>query len=421
MSRRLLVTNALPYANGPLHLGHLLGYIQADVWVRAQRMQGNEAIYVCADDAHGTPIMLAAEKAGLSPETYIEGIRVGHEADFAAFNVAFDHYHTTHSEENRALASLIYTRLRDGGYIARRDIQQLFDPEKEMFLPDRYIKGACPNCGTPDQYGDNCDHCGATYAPTDLINPYSVMSGATPVLRDSEHYFFELSKFEALLHDWFGGKLTGGTPVANAGVVAKLKEWLDGGLYDWDISRDGPYFGFPIPDAPGKYFYVWLDAPIGYLASLKSYFDSGKARKNGEPRSFDEFMADERVEQIHFIGKDIIKFHTLFWPAMLHFAGRKTPSHVYVHGFIQLSGIKMSKSRGTGLDPLKYLGLGMNPEWLRYYIAAKLNSNVEDIDFSPDDFVARVNSDLVGKYVNIASRTAGFITKRFDGKLLDVS
>ena len=283
MSRRLLVTNALPYANGPLHMGHLLGYIQADIWVRAQRMSGNKVVYVCADDAHGTPIMLAAEKAGMTPEAFIAGIREGHEADFAAFGVAFDQYHTTHSEENRELATLIYTRLRDAGYIARRSIQQLFDPEKQMFLPDRYIKGVCPNCGTPDQYGDNCEHCGATYAPTDLINPYSVMSGATPVLRDSEHYFFELGKFESLLRDWFAGKLTHGKPVANSGVAAKLREWLDGGLKDWDISRDAPYFGFPIPDAPGKFFYVWLDAPVGYLASFKALCDRNGVR-------FDDFL-----------------------------------------------------------------------------------------------------------------------------------
>ncbi|HZY32757.1 MAG TPA: methionine--tRNA ligase, partial [Rhodanobacter sp.] len=303
MSRRLLVTNALPYANGPLHMGHLLGYIQADIWVRAQRMSGNKVVYVCADDAHGTPIMLAAEKAGMTPEAFIAGIREGHEADFAAFGVAFDQYHTTHSEENRELSTLIYTRLRDAGYIARRSIQQLFDPEKQMFLPDRYIKGVCPNCGTPDQYGDNCEHCGATYAPTDLINPVSVMSGATPVLRDSEHYFFELGKFESLLRDWFAGKLTHGKPVANSGVAAKLREWLDGGLKDWDISRDAPYFGFPIPDAPGKFFYVWLDAPVGYLASFKALCDRTRLK-------FDEFLApDSNAEMHHFIGKDIINFH----------------------------------------------------------------------------------------------------------------
>jgi methionyl-tRNA synthetase len=411
MSRRLLVTNALPYANGPLHLGHLLGYIQADVWVRAQRMQGNEAIYVCADDAHGTPIMLAAEKAGLSPETYIEGIRIGHEADFAAFGVAFDHYHSTHSEENRQLASLIYTRLRDGGFIARRNIQQLFDPEKEMFLPDRYIKGTCPNCKTPDQYGDNCENCGATYAPTDLINPYSVMSGATPVLRDSEHFFFELGKFEALLRDWFAGKLTDGQPVANSGVVAKLAEWLDGGLKDWDISRDAPYFGFPIPDEPGKFFYVWLDAPVGYLASFKALCDRSDLK-------FEDFLSvDSRAEMHHFIGKDIINFHGLFWPAMLHGANFRTPTALHVNGYLTVNGAKMSKSRGTFIKARTYLDAGLHPEFLRYYFTTMLSDTPVDVDLDLKTFEERVNSHLVGKWVNIASRTAGFVHKFFDGRL----
>lgn len=411
MSRRLLVTNALPYANGPLHLGHLLGYIQADVWVRAQRMQGNETIYVCADDAHGTPIMLAAEKAGLSPETYIEGIRVGHEADFAAFGVAFDHYHSTHSEENRELASLIYTRLRDGGYIGRRDIQQLYDPEKDMFLPDRYIKGICPNCKTPDQYGDNCENCGATYAPTDLINPYSVMSGATPVLRDSEHYFFELGKFEPLLRDWFAGKFTDGQPVANSGVTAKLREWLDSGLKDWDISRDAPYFGFPIPDAPGKYFYVWLDAPVGYLASFKALCDRTDLH-------FEDFLApDSRAELHHFIGKDIINFHGLFWPAMLHGANFRTPTALHVNGYLMVNGAKMSKSRGTFIMARTYLSSGLNPDFLRYYFTTMLSDTPVDVDLDLKTFEERVNSHLVGKWVNIASRTAGFVHKYFDGRL----
>ncbi len=411
MSRRLLVTNALPYANGPLHMGHLLGYIQADIWVRAQRMQGNETIYVCADDAHGTPIMLAAEKAGLSPETYIEGIRVGHEADFAAFGVAFDHYHSTHSDENRELASLIYTRLRDAGFIARRDIQQLFDPEKEMFLPDRYIKGTCPNCGTADQYGDNCENCGATYAPTDLIHPYSVMSGATPVLRASEHYFFELGKFEPLLRDWFGGKLTDGQPVANSGVVAKLREWLDGGLKDWDISRDAPYFGFPIPDAPGKYFYVWLDAPVGYLASFK-------ALCNRTDLKFEDFLAPgSHAELHHFIGKDIINFHGLFWPAMLHGANFRTPTALHVNGYLTVNGAKMSKSRGTFIKARTYLDAQLHPEFLRYYFASMLSDTPVDVDLDLKTFEERVNSHLVGKWVNIASRTAGFIHKYFDGRL----
>ncbi|MEO8856140.1 MAG: methionine--tRNA ligase [Burkholderiaceae bacterium] len=411
MSRRLLVTNALPYANGPLHMGHLLGYIQADIWVRAQRMMGNEVAYVCADDAHGTPIMLAAEKAGMTPETFIAGIRAGHEADFAAFGVEFDHYHTTHSDENRELATLIYTRLRDGGYIAKRSIKQLFDPEKEMFLPDRYIKGSCPKCSTPDQYGDNCENCGATYAPTDLINPYSVMSGATPVLRDSEHYFFELSKFEGLLRDWFAGKHTGGNPVANSGVAAKLREWLDGGLKDWDISRDAPYFGFPIPDAPGKFFYVWLDAPVGYLASFKALCD-----KRG--MNFDDFLAaGSSAEMHHFIGKDIINFHGLFWPAMLHGANFRTPTALHVNGYLTVNGAKMSKSRGTFIQARTYLDSGLHPEFLRYYFASMLNETPVDVDLDLKAFEERVNSHLVGKWVNIASRTAGFVHKFFDGRL----
>jgi methionyl-tRNA synthetase len=413
MSRRLLVTHALPYANGPLHLGHMLGYIQTDIWVRAQRMMGNEVHFVAADDAHGTPIMLAAEKAGMTPEAFIAGIRAGHEADFADFHFSFDHYHTTHSEENRELASLIYTRLRDGGYIARRSIEQLFDPEKEMFLPDRYIKGVCPNCGTPDQYGDNCEHCGATYAPTDLINPYSVMSGATPVLRDSEHYFFELGKFEGLLRDWFAGKFTGGKPVANSGVVAKLMEWLDGGLKDWDISRDAPYFGFPIPDAPGKFFYVWLDAPVGYLASFKALCDTTGLK-------FDDFLgADSTAEMHHFIGKDIINFHGLFWPAMLHGAQFRTPTALHVNGYLTVNGAKMSKSRGTFIQARTYLDAGIHPEFLRYYFATMLSDAPVDVDLDLKAFEERVNSHLIGKWVNIASRTAGFVQKFFEGKLAD--
>ncbi|OZB58243.1 MAG: methionine--tRNA ligase [Lysobacterales bacterium 14-68-21] len=413
MSRRLLVTNALPYANGPLHMGHLLGYIQADIWVRAQRMAGNEAIYVCADDAHGTPIMLAAEKAGLAPEDYIAGIRAGHEADFAAFGVDFDHYHTTHSDENRELATLIYTRLRDGGAIARRDIQQLFDPDKQMFLPDRYIKGTCPVCKTPDQYGDNCENCGATYAPTDLINPYSVMSGATPVLRASEHYFFELSRFEGLLRDWFAGKYSNGQPVANSGVAAKLREWLDGGLKDWDISRDAPYFGFPIPDAPGKFFYVWLDAPVGYLASFKALCE-----RTGI--DFDAYLGpDSAAELHHFIGKDIINFHGLFWPAMLHGAGFRVPTALHVNGYLTVNGAKMSKSRGTFIQARTYLDSGLNPECLRYYFATMLDDAPVDVDLDLKAFEERVNSHLVGKWVNIASRTAGFVHKFFDGQLAE--
>ncbi|GAB2544406.1 methionine--tRNA ligase [Rhodanobacter koreensis] len=411
MSRRLLVTHALPYANGPLHLGHMLGYIQTDIWVRAQRMMGNEVHFVAADDAHGTPIMLAAEKAGMTPEAFIAGIRAGHEADFADFHFSFDHYHTTHSEENRELAELIYTRLRDGGFIAKRSIQQLFDPEKQMFLPDRYIKGVCPNCGTPDQYGDNCENCGATYAPTDLINPYSVMSGATPVLRDSEHYFFELSKFEALLRDWFAGKFTHGKPVANSGVAAKLREWLDGGLKDWDISRDAPYFGFPIPDAPGKFFYVWLDAPVGYLASFKALCDRTGLK-------FDDFLGpDSTAEMHHFIGKDIINFHGLFWPAMLHGAQFRTPTALHVNGYLTVNGAKMSKSRGTFIQARTYLDAGLHPEFLRYYFASMLSDAPVDVDLDLKAFEERVNSHLVGKWVNIASRTAGFVQKFFDGRL----
>jgi methionyl-tRNA synthetase len=413
MSRRLLVTHALPYANGPLHLGHMLGYIQTDIWVRAQRMMGNEVHFVAADDAHGTPIMLAAEKAGMTPEAFIAGIRAGHEADFADFNFSFDHYHTTHSDENRELASLIYTRLRDAGYIARRSIQQLFDPEKQMFLPDRYIKGTCPVCKTPDQYGDNCENCGATYAPTDLINPYSVMSGAKPELRDSEHYFFELSKFESLLRDWFAGKFTQGKPVADSGVAAKLREWLDGGLKDWDISRDAPYFGFPIPDAPGKFFYVWLDAPVGYLASFKALCDRTWLK-------FDDFLGpDSTAEMHHFIGKDIINFHGLFWPAMLHGAGFRTPTALHVNGYLTVNGAKMSKSRGTFIQARTYLDAGIHPEFLRYYFATMLNDAPVDVDLDLKAFEERINSHLIGKWVNIASRTAGFVQKFFVGKLTD--
>ncbi|MEW9623094.1 methionine--tRNA ligase [Rhodanobacter geophilus] len=413
MSRRLLVTHALPYANGPLHLGHMLGYIQTDIWVRAQRMMGNEVHFVAADDAHGTPIMLAAEKAGMTPEAFIAGIRASHEADFADFHFSYDHYHTTHSDENRELAALIYTRLRDAGYIARRGIQQLYDPEKQMFLPDRYIKGTCPKCGTPDQYGDNCENCGATYAPTDLIDPYSVVSGATPVLKDSEHYFFELSKFENLLRDWFAGKYTGGKPVANSGVAAKLREWLDGGLKDWDISRDAPYFGFPIPDAPGKFFYVWLDAPVGYLASFKALCD-----RTG--LEFDDFLgAGSAAEMHHFIGKDIINFHGLFWPAMLHGAQMRVPTALHVNGYLTVNGAKMSKSRGTFIMARTYLDVGLHPEFLRYYFATMLSDAPVDVDLDLKAFEERVNSHLVGKWVNIASRTAGFVHKFSGGKLAD--
>jgi len=415
MTRKLFVTTALPYANGPFHIGHMMEYIQADIWVRYQRMIGSEVHFVCADDAHGAPIMIAAEKAGKTPQAFVAEVAAGRKKYLDGFEIAFDNWHSTDAPENHELAQDIYRALRKQGLIAERTIEQFYDPVKGMFLPDRYIKGTCPKCGTPDQYGDNCENCGAVYAPTDLKNPYSTLSGATPVLKSSEHYFFQLSSQRCIdfLTEWTTtpGRL-------QPEVLNKIKEWFavdehgHVGLNDWDISRDAPYFGIEIPDAPGKYFYVWLDAPVGYLAALKNHLT-----KIGV--DFDAFMADSDVEQIHFIGKDIVTFHTLFWPAMLHFSGRKVPNHIFVHGHLQLSGEKMSKSRGTGISPLKYLELGMNPEWLRYYIAAKLNGRVEDLDFNPDDFLARVNSDLVGKYINIASRAAGFLSKRFGGQLGD--
>ncbi len=413
-NRRLFVTTALPYANGPFHIGHIMEYIQADIWVRFQRMQGNAVHFVGADDAHGAPIMLKAEKDGVTPEALIAGILATRPKYLEGFHLSFDHWHSTHSPENVALSTDIYRQLKAADLIYVKPVEQFFDPAKQMFLADRYIQGECPNCHAKDQYADACEQCSQVNAPTDLINPRSTLSGTTPVRKTSDHYFFKLSdpKCVAFLNEWIGapGRL-------QSAVANKANEWLTGkgdrDLGDWDISRDAPYFGIPMPDAPGKYFYVWLDAPIGYLASLKNYFDTGKARKNGETRSFEEFLTSSDVEQIHFIGKDIIYFHTLFWPAMLKFAGRKVPDHVYVHGFITVSGTKMSKSRGTGISPLRYLEIGMNPEWLRYYIAAKLNSNVEDIDFNPEDFIARVNSDLVGKYVNIASRMAPFVARFF--------
>ena len=421
MPRTLFVTTALPYANGPLHIGHIMEYIQADIWVRFQRMQGHTVHFVGADDAHGAPIMLAAEKAAKSPEAFIAEIQRGRRQYLDGFHISFDNWHSTHSPENTALSQDIYRRLKAAALVYTKRIEQFFDPVKGMFLADRYIKGECPVCGAKDQYGDACENCSSVYPATALKNPYSTLSGATPVLKSSEHHFFKLSdpNCKRFLEEWLDspGRL-------QPEVVNKAKEWLEGtgekALSDWDISRDPPYFGIRIPDIPEeKYLYVWLDAPIGYLASLKNYFDSGKARANGEPRSFSDFLQDAKTEQIHFIGKDIIYFHTLFWPAMLQFAGQpyKVPDHVYVHGFIGLGGKKMGKRTGTAISPLRYLELGMNAEWLRYYIAAKLNSSVEDIDFDPDDFVARVNSDLVGKYVNIASRAAGFIGKRFGGQL----
>ncbi len=412
MTRKLFVTTALPYANAAFHIGHMMEYIQADIWVRLQRMRGHEVHFVCADDAHGAPIMIAAEKAGLTPQEFVGGIAAGRKQYLDGFHIGFDNWHSTDGAENHALAQDVYLALRRNELIATRTIEQFYDPVKGMFLADRYIKGECPKCGAKDQYGDNCEVCGAVYAPTDLKNPYSTLSGATPELRSSEHFFFKLSdpRCVEFLRGWTqDGKLQ--SEVAN-----KVKEWFAGdgesgpGLDDWDISRDAPYFGIEIPDAPGKYFYVWLDAPIGYLASLKNLFDRlGK--------DFDAYLADPAVEQVHFIGKDIVTFHTLFWPAMLKFSGRKVPDHIFVHGFITVSGEKMSKSRGTGISPLRYLELGLDAEWLRYYIAVKLNARVEDIDFNAEDFVARVNADLVGKYVNIASRAAGFIAKRFGGHL----
>ncbi|MBV8666332.1 MAG: methionine--tRNA ligase [Burkholderiaceae bacterium] len=408
--RKLFVTTALPYANAGFHIGHIMEYIQADIWVRFQRMQGNEVHFVCADDAHGAPIMIAADKAGLTPQEFVARIAAGRKQPLDGFHIAFDNWHSTDGAENHELSKEIYRRLRDDAkLITTKTIEQFFDPVKNMFLADRYIKGECPKCGAKDQYGDSCEVCGAVYAPTELKNPYSALSGATPVMKSSEHYFFKLSdpKCVSFLREWAMADNRLQPEVSN-----KAKEWLEGdsGLGDWDISRDAPYFGIEIPDAPGKYFYVWLDAPIGYLASLKNYF-----AKTG--RDYDAFMADASTEQYHFIGKDITYFHTLFWPAMLHFSGMKVPNNVYVHGFITVSGEKMSKSRGTGISPLRYLEVGMNPEWLRYYIAAKLSAKVEDVDFNPEDFMLRVNSDLVGKYVNIASRASGFIVKKFAGKV----
>ena len=404
MQRKILVTSALPYANGSIHLGHLVEYIQTDIWVRFQKMQGNECHYVCADDAHGTPIMLRAQSEGIEPEALIANVAKEHQADFKDFSIGFDNFHSTHSDENKALAQQIYLANRDAGHITTRTISQAYDPEKEMFLPDRFIKGECPKCGASDQYGDNCESCGATYTPTDLLNPISAVSGATPVTRESEHYFFKLANFESTLKSW----ITGGH--LQDEVSNKLNEWLESGLRDWDISRDTPYFGFAIPDAPDKFFYVWLDAPIGYLASFKHYCD-----RTGV--DFDEYMKPgTTTEMVHFIGKDIIYFHALFWPAMLQGANFRLPNNIYAHGFLTVNGKKMSKSRGTFINARTYLNY-LNPEYLRYYYAAKLSSGIEDIDLNFEDFQNRINSDLVGKVVNIASRCAGFINKRFEGNL----
>ncbi|HOB67839.1 methionine--tRNA ligase [Ottowia sp.] len=411
--RQIFVTTALPYANGTFHIGHIMEYIQADIWVRFQRMQGHAVNFVGADDAHGAPIMIAAEKAGKTPEAFVADIAAGRKPYLDGFLISHDNWHSTHSPENTALAQAIYKDLKANGLIESRVIEQFFDPAKGMFLPDRFIKGECPNCHAKDQYGDNCEVCGAVYAPTELIEPYSALSGAKPELKTSEHFFFKLSDPRCI--DFLKQWTTSGA--VQPEVLNKITEWIAPGedgqpkMGDWDISRDAPYFGIEIPDAPGKYFYVWLDAPIGYLASLKNLLE-----KRGE--SYDAYMARPDLEQVHFIGKDIITFHTLFWPAMLKFSGRKVPDKVFVHGFLTVNnGEKMSKSRGTGLDPLKYLSLAMNPEWLRYYIAAKLSGRNEDIDFNAEDFMARVNADLVGKFINIASRAAGFISKRFDGRL----
>ncbi|WP_429192378.1 methionine--tRNA ligase [Aeromonas salmonicida] len=404
--RTMLVTCALPYANGSIHLGHMLEHIQADIWVRYQRMRGHQVHFICADDAHGTPIMLKAQQMGITPEEMIAAVSKEHQTDFAGFNISFDNYHSTHSDENRELAELIYGRLKDGGFIKGRTITQLFDPEKSMFLPDRFVKGTCPKCKSPEQYGDNCDSCGATYSPTELIDPKSAVSGATPVMKDSEHFFFDLPQFETWLAGWVRGSGAIQEEMAN-----KMQEWFESGLQQWDITRDAPYFGFEIPGAPGKYFYVWLDAPIGYMASFKNL-----CNKRGDIDFDSYWKADSEAELYHFIGKDIAYFHCLFWPSMLEGAGFRKPTKVNVHGYVTVNGAKMSKSKGTFIKASTYLN-HLDPECLRYYYAAKLNSRIDDLDLNLDDFVARVNADVVNKLVNLASRNAGFIAKRFDGKL----
>ncbi|HFC6355279.1 TPA: methionine--tRNA ligase [Neisseria lactamica] len=420
MTRKILVTSALPYANGSIHLGHMVEHIQTDVWVRFQKLRGHECHYCCADDTHGTPVMLAAQKQGIAPEDMIAKVRKEHLADFTGFFIGYDNYYSTHSPENKQFSQDIYRALKAGGKIESRVIEQLFDPEKQMFLPDRFVKGECPKCHAQDQYGDNCEVCGTTYSPTELINPYSAVSGVKPELRESEHFFFKLGECADFLKAWTSGNNPhDGKPHLQAEALNKMKEWLGEGeettLSDWDISRDAPYFGFEIPDAPGKYFYVWLDAPVGYMASFKNLCDRIGI-------DFGEyFKADSQAEMYHFIGKDILYFHALFWPAMLHFSGHRAPTGVYAHGFLTVDGQKMSKSRGTFITAKSYLEQGLNPEWMRYYIAAKLNSKIEDIDLNLQDFISRVNSDLVGKYVNIAARASGFIAKRFEGKLKDVS
>lgn len=418
--RKLFVTTALPYANGAFHMGHIMEYIQADIWVRHERMCGHIVHFVGADDVHGAPIMIAAQKRGLTPQAFVAEIAAGRKQYLDGFHISHDYWGSTDSPENHELSQEIYRRLKDAGLIYTKDVEQFYDTVKGMFLADRFIKGTCPRCGAPDQYGDNCEKCSAVYSPTEVINPYSTLSGSRPELRTSTHYFFKLSDPECVkfLREWTTGNGKDGLPRVQDEVLAKDSEWLgtDGHLTDWDISRDAPYFGIAIPDAPGKYFYVWLDAPVGYLAALKAY-----SEKKGI--DFNEFLSDPETEQVHFIGKDIIYFHTLFWPAMLHFSGKpfRTPDHINAHGFMTVDGQKMSKSRGTGISPLQYLDLGMNAEWLRYYLAAKMNSRVEDVDFTKVDFAQRVNSDLIGKYINIASRAAGFIVKRFEGRILDAA
>lgn len=418
--RNLFVTTALPYANGPFHIGHIMEYIQADIWVRHERMCGNNVHWVGADDTHGAPIMIAAQKKGITPQQFVAEIAAGRKEYLDDFYIKFDFWHSTDSPENHELSQDIYRRLKAAGLIYTKDIEQFYDTEKNMFLADRFIKGTCPKCGAEDQYGDSCEVCGSVYAPTDLKNPKSALSGTTPVIKKSTHYFFKLSDPRAIefLREWTRGNGADGKPRVQPEVLAKDEEWLgaDGGMADWDISRDAPYFGIEIPDAPGKYFYVWLDAPVGYLASFKAF-----CAKAG--LDFEKELSDPSTEQIHFIGKDIIYFHTLFWPAMLKFAGKpyRVPDHVNVHGFVTVDGRKMSKSRGTGISPLEYIRLGMNAEWLRYYLAAKLTSRVEDVDFTKTDFVARVNGELIGKYINIASRAAGFIFSRFEGKVSDAA
>ncbi len=419
--RKILVTSALPYANGSIHLGHLVEYIQTDIWVRFQKMQGHIVHYVCADDTHGTPIMLRAEKEGITPEALIDAVHKEHAADFKEFLVEFDNYYSTNSNENKALSETIYKKLAANNKIAKKTIEQFYDPVKNMFLPDRFIKGECPKCHAVDQYGDSCEVCGATYNPTELINAYSAVSGAAPVRRETEHYFFKLSECEDFLKTWTRSEAIKGKATLQPEAANKMGEWFASGLNDWDISRDAPYFGFEIPDAPGKYFYVWLDAPIGYMASFKNLCDVQKTEdrvQKTEAPNFDEYWnKDSKTELYHFIGKDILYFHALFWPATLEYSGYRTPTQIFAHGFLTVNGEKMSKSRGTFITARSYLDHIKNPEYLRYYYAAKLNSSMEDIDLSLDDFVARVNSDLVGKYINIASRTAGFINKKFNGKV----